>query len=316
MVSAAFFILVLLSYVLFFGHLTWLRMGVPFYEASSAVQSRTSIWRRWQRRRAQAVGRERPARGWLDVILGGCPGLRADTRAMVAKDIRLFWRDTTQWGQTLMLFGLWGVYMINLRTFSHQLNHPFWLHVVSYLNLLVCSLNLATLTTRFVFPQFSLEGKRLWIVGLAPLGLARIIRAKFWLASGASLLVTLGLTSFSCHVLRLTWPRGLFFGSAITIMTFALTGLAVGLGVLYPNFREENPGKIVNGFGGTFCLVASFFYILGSVLLLTVGSPWIHGPEGAFSWVLAGWGGFALLSVAVGWLPMRLAGWRLKHFEL
>ena len=33
------------------------------------------------------------------------------------------------------------------------------------------ALNLATLTTRFVYPQFSLEGKRLWIVGLSPLGL-------------------------------------------------------------------------------------------------------------------------------------------------
>ena len=45
----------------------------------------------------------------------------------------------------------------------------------AYLNLGACSLNLATVTTRFVFPQFSVEGKRLWIIGLARMGLARIV---------------------------------------------------------------------------------------------------------------------------------------------
>ena len=53
-------------------------------------------------------------------------------------------------------------------------------------------------------------------------------------------------------------------------MTLTLTGLAVGLGALYPNFKEENPSKIVSGFGGTFCLVLSFLYILGSVVLLAL----------------------------------------------
>ena len=44
-----------------------------------------------------------------------------ERRALLAKDIRLFWRDTTQWGQTLVLFGLLAVYVINLRHFSAQL---------------------------------------------------------------------------------------------------------------------------------------------------------------------------------------------------
>jgi ABC-2 type transport system permease protein len=84
----------------------------------------------------------------------------------------MFWRDTAQWAQSLMLFGLLAVYIFNLRHFSQQLSDPFWTQLVSFLNLGACSLNLATLTTRFVYPQFSLEGKRLWIVGMAPLGLA------------------------------------------------------------------------------------------------------------------------------------------------
>ena len=238
-----------------------------------------------------------------------------DVRAMLVKDIRVFWRDTTQWGQTLMLFGLLGVYIINLRHFSQQLTAPFWIHVVSYLNLGASALNLATLTTRFVYPQFSLEGRRVWIVGMAPLGLPKIVMAKYWLTTVGSLFVTLGLTVLSCQMLQLPWDRTVMFVGAITVMTLTLNGLAVGLGVLYPNFREENPSKIVSGFGGTFCLVLSFLYIVASVVLLAMGTPWPGASDVELSKVLLGWIGFGFLSVLLGWVPLKLGMKRAANFE-
>jgi ABC-2 type transport system permease protein len=316
--TAGFFLLVLLSHVLFFGHLSVSRLGAPFFEAASAVQSRQSAWGQWLglRRRRSAAGKTQFKVPFLDAVAAAIPGLNQDLRALLVKDIRLFWRDTSQWGQTLVLFGLLTVYVINLRTFSHQLSHPFWIHLVSYLNLLACALNLATLTTRFVFPQFSLEGKRLWIVGMAPISLWKIVQVKFWLAGVAALLVTLGLTVLSCHMLKMPWGRTLHFSGAIALMTFSLTGLAVGLGVLYPNFKEDNPSKIVNGFGGTFCLVLSFFYIFGSVVVLASTSSWAQRADQGRAWVLAGWGIMGLTSWLVCWIPLRLARWRLQRFEL
>src|SRR5438876_411775 len=228
----------------------------------------------------------------------------------------MFWRDTTQWAQSLMLFGLLAVYIFNLRHFSQQLNHVFWVQLVSYLNLGACSLNLATLTTRFVYPQFSLEGKRLWIIGMAPLGMARVVKTKYWLATCTSLAVTLSLIWLSCYMLEMTWDRIIYFAVAITVMTFTLTGLAVGLGTLYPNFKEENPSKIVSGFGGTFCLVLSFLYILGSVVLLAFSSPWLGAAEASKRHLISCIAGFGLLSLLVGWLPYRLALRRVQNFEL
>jgi ABC-2 type transport system permease protein len=177
-------------------------------------------------------------------------------------------------------------------------------------------LNLATLTTRFVFPQFSLEGKRLWIVGMAPLGLVKVLRAKFWLASRAALVVTLGLIWLSCHMLRIPLERTSYLGLIIATMTFTLTGLAIGLGALYPNFREDNPTKIVSGFGGTLCLVLSFLYIVGSVTLLAMGSPWGWRGEASIRWILITWIGFALFSVVFGWVPYRLGLRRVRTFEM
>jgi len=142
------------------------------------------------------------------------------------------------------------------------------------------------------------------------------VKAKFWLTGCASLVVTLGLISLSCYMLKLPFIRTIYFGMAVSVMTFSLTGLAVGLGVLYPNFKEENPSKIVSGFGGTFCLVLSFLYILGSVILLAIGSPWAGAGWGSPSLLLACWGGFGLLSLALGWLPLKLGLHKVANFEL
>jgi ABC-2 type transport system permease protein len=240
------------------------------------------------------------------------PLMQRDTRALAVKDLRMFWRDTTQWAQSVMFIGLLGVYIINLRNFTHQLASPFWIHAVAFLNLGACAFNLASVTTRFVFPQFSLEGQRLWLIGLAPIGLPRVVKTKYYLASGASLIVTLGLVTLSCYLLRMPWDDLVFFGAVITVMTFALNGLAVGLGVLFPNLKENNPNKIVSGFGGTLCFVLSSVYVIMALTLLVIGGGGFHSH---ISWVAASLGGFVVLSLLVGWVPMELAMRRLKNFE-
>ncbi len=316
--TAAFFLLILLSNVLFFGFWTFTGTGQLFYAATSEVQSRGSAlarWdglRRWRERRAKF---DFGARG-IESLLVLFPWMSGDVRALVAKDIRMFWRDTAQWGQTLVLFGLLGVYVINLRHFSQQLTNPFWVHLVSYLNLGACSLNLATLTTRFVFPQFSLEGKRVWIIGLAPIGLPRVVQIKYRLATFASLGITITLMAVSCSMLKMSPDKTAFFLAAVSVMTLTLNAMALGLGTLYPNFKEDNPSKIVSGFGGTFCLILSFLYIVASVVLLATGSPWLRGMADHPWWTATAWAAQIALSICLGWIPYRLGMRKVAHFEL
>jgi len=316
--AAGFFASVLLSYTLFFGSLAFTQMGGLFYDAASAVRSRASVFGRWGWVRAKQRRRSNLnfGPGLAERLIAQLRWVAPEVRALMVKDTRMFWRDTTQWAQSLMLFGLLGVYIFNLRHFSQQLVNPFWVHLVSYLNLGACSLNLATLTTRFVYPQFSLEGKRLWIVGMTPLGLPRVLKTKFWMAASGSLVVTLTLIILSCHMLKLPFVRTAYFAASIAAMTLTLTGLAVGLGAVYPNFKEDNPSKIVSGFGGTFCLVLSFLYILGSVILLALASPWGHFTSPSAARSIACLAGFTLLSLALGWLPLWLGLRRVKSFEL
>jgi ABC-2 type transport system permease protein len=306
--NAGFFMAVLLSNTLFFGSIAFTRFGNLFYDTASGVQSRAGGRFNWFKSRP---GRS-TAPGFLERLLGRFFWLKADTQAMAVKDLRMFWRDTTQWGQSVMFFGLLAAYIINLRNFTHQLSSPFWIHAVAFLNLGACAFNLASVTTRFVFPQFSLEGRRLWIVGMSPMGLRRIVMTKYWLASTLSLVVTLALVTLSCYLLKMPWDDVAFFSAVVAVMTFALNGLAVGLGVLFPNVKETNPNKIVSGFGGTLCFVLSSIYIIAALALLVAGGGGFHSRVGlATACIVA----FVALSLLIGWLPMRWGLQRLKNFE-
>ena len=104
-----------------------------------------------------------------------------------------------------------------------------------------------------------------------------------------------------------------FFGAVITVMTVVLNGLAVGLGVLFPNVKETNPNKIVSGFGGTLCFVLSSIYIIASLTLLVLGGGGYHSHSG---WVISSIIAFIILSIVIGWLPMKLGLKQLKNFEV
>ena len=310
LMGTLFFGLVLLSHTLFFGYLASTRSGGFFFGALSAVNSRGS-----GPPASQALGKAPLAPRLLDRLAKLLWWGRADARALLVKDIRTFLRDATQWGQSLILLGLLIAYIVNLRHFSHRLTSDFWIDLTSYLNLGACALNLATLTTRFVFPQISLEGKRIWIIGMAPLGMRRTLMAKFLFSTAVSMGVTMALVGASCAMLSIPPGRVLYFTLTIGVMAFTLNALAVGLGAVYPNFREDNPSKIVSGCGGTLCLVLSFIYIVGMLSLMAATSRWAFGGSSAVEFWL-GWAVFLGGSFLFGWLPLRAGIRKMASVEI
>ncbi len=204
--------------------------------------------------------------------LRGVLGLDRASYAVLVKEARVFIREPVQWGQTAIIFSLLLIYSMNLRKMGYDLQSPFWVTVVSHLNLLVCCLALSTLTTRFIYPQFSLEGRRLWILGLSPLPLHRVLALKLRLSASVLAVMMAGLVVVSGLSLGLPARRILFFNAAILLMSYGLTSLALSLGTMAPNFREPNPARIVSGFGGTVCLIASFVYIISGMTITLIPS--------------------------------------------
>jgi ABC-2 type transport system permease protein len=188
--------------------------------------------------------------------------------AVSRKDFLTFFREPAQWVQFSLVFGLLAIYSSGLRQMNGEMNQPRDLYLVAFLNLAVCALALSTLTTRFVFPQFSLEGRRLWILAMSPLKLPSIVLQKFVTSTLGSGILVIAILFIGGYNLRIGFADSVFFATAVAFLALGLNGLAVGLGVIFPNLQESNAAKIVSGFGGTLCLVGSFIYILTFILLL------------------------------------------------
>lgn len=226
-----------------------------------------SLWFRasWQKAKEAASSSKRKYSIGL-FRFAGSPG-----DMILLKDVKTFIRDPVQWSQCAILFGILGLYILNLRNFEYHTAGPFWKNVVAFLNLAATCLTLATLTTRFVFPMISLEGQRFWILGLMPVSRWEILRTKFLFVLSGSLLITLLLVTLS-NIMLGTRLEVLILQSIVSLMVCAgLAGLTVGMGVIFPNFKEADPSKIVSGFGGTFTLVLSMLYV--GAMVGVVGIP-------------------------------------------
>jgi len=166
-----------------------------------------------------------------------------------------------QWSQFTIFFGLLAVYFMNLRSFGYENMLPFWKNIISFLNLTATSLTLASLSVRFVFPQISLEGRRFWILGLAPISKKGLILQKLFLNTAAALAVCMPLIITSNYMLKVSTAMMCISVAVVGLMCVSLTSICIGLGTMFANLKEDNPAKIVSGFGGTLSLVISLLFI-------------------------------------------------------
>jgi ABC-2 type transport system permease protein len=258
-------------------------------------------------------------------LLRWLPGLHPITRALLIKDLKLFWRDTTQWSQLLMLAALLLIYFFNIKSLPLD-NLPFnttsLKNGFSFLNIGMAAFVLASLGARFIFPSTSLEGQSFWVVHSAPIQYRRFLLEKFLIFLLPLLVLAELLVVVSNLLLQVDPYMMLLSTVTIFIMTIGLTGLGVGMGAIYPKFINENPAQIAMSIGGILYMIGSFLYI-GAIIVLEAWPVYVYfsqkfsetvshaelGLTISYSLVL-------LLSVLVTALPMYLGIRRLKAFEI
>ncbi|MGH7635657.1 MAG: putative ABC transporter permease subunit, partial [Gemmatimonadaceae bacterium] len=103
-------------------------------------------------------------------------------RELVLKEIRLFFRDTTQWSQLILLAVLVMVYVFNIKFLPLRGEDMtfFLINVVPFLNLVLAGFVLASIAARFIFPAVSVEGRTLWLLKSSPLPMRELLWSKYW----------------------------------------------------------------------------------------------------------------------------------------
>jgi ABC-2 type transport system permease protein len=144
--------------------------------------------------------------------------------------------------------------------------------------------------------------------------------AKFWVGTTPLLLLALGIVGVTNALLQVSDFMFAVSVMTITMMTFALCGMALGFGTLFPQFETENAAQIPTSFGGLVFMIASIGLIAGVVILearpvYSFLASRLYGTPTYPGEMVLGFGLAALLCVAATIIPIGIAKKRLEAVE-
>jgi ABC-2 type transport system permease protein len=204
----------------------------------------------------------RPMRGPVASLLSP---ISPTKREFILKDLRLFFRDNTQWSQLILLAVLLLVYLFNIKSLPLHSGEqvPFRLvTMISFLNSGLAGFVLAAVAARFIFPGISLEGRQMWLLRSSPLDPGAMLWSKYWIGTVPLLLLALVITVFTNWLLHASTFMMAVAVTTIVLYTLAASALALSFGAIYPQFGSENAAQIPTSFGG-------LVYMMSTLSLLT-----------------------------------------------
>ena len=271
-------------------------------------------------------GAERFVRGtfWRWTVGALLQPLPVAKREFVLKDVKLFFRDTTQWSQLILLAVLVVVYLFNIKALPLHRGEPvgfFYVTLVSFLNLGLSGFVLASIAARFIFPAVSLEGRQMWLLRSSPLDLRALLWSKYWVGTVPLLVLALLLTGLTDVLLEVSPFMMILSLATIFALTLAIAAMALGFGALYPQFETENAAQIPTSFGGlvymmaTIALLAAVIGALWQAVYAYVRAVFEGQPVVVDAWMLFWFTVAAALCAAATVIPLRVGLKKMEGFE-
>jgi ABC-2 type transport system permease protein len=239
--------------------------------------------------------------------------MRHPFRASLAKDLWLVIRDPMQWSQAVVFFGLLGAYFANIHRVTRINLEPTWRIGIASLHLACTLLVFGSLAVRFLFPQMSLEGRSLWLLRIAPGGIRHLMLAKLALYGTIAVFIIEGLLGLSASRLGIPFAIRWWLSGVGVLAALTIVGLTVGLGAWWIDPSAQDAARVVSSSRGALVLVLMLGYV-GCVVgsLVMAWSGWAHASPAQ---VLLTSGALVIVSVAAGWLPVRMGRTKLERLE-
>jgi ABC-2 type transport system permease protein len=168
----------------------------------------------------------------------------------------------------------------------------------------------------------SLEGRTWWLLRASPLPIRELLWSKFWVGTVPLLVLAIaivGVTNSLLHVSAFMFAVSVL---TITLMTFALAGLAIGFGTMFPRFETENAAQIPTSFGGLLYMMSAVG-VIGAVIVLEARPVYSYLQAISFRGaekppmieLVLGFGLAAAVCLIATFWPIRIAIRRLEALE-
>ncbi len=188
-------------------------------------------------------------------------------RILAYKDLLVFFREPTQWGQSLILVLLLIIYILGIINSSFNVRLPVFMTFISFANIAFVSYLMVTISVRFTYPAISLEGNSFWLMRTYT-DLRTFLAIKYFIGLIPILLTGIMLVSLGNYFLKTGKLIALIGIINIFLFSWAITGINIGIGGMVPNFKEKNPSRLSAGAGGIIAAVVSLFYLIFSLIVM------------------------------------------------
>jgi ABC-2 type transport system permease protein len=196
-----------------------------------------------------------------------------ESASLIAKDVRSFFRDNSQWSQLLLLAALVVVYIYNFSVLPLEkspIKSIYLQNALSFLNIGLAGFVISAISARFIFPAVSSEGQAFWIVLSSPLSSRRFLWSKYFAYLLPMLILSEVLIIYTNYLLKVTPFMMALSSVTIFFLVFGIIALGIGLGAVYPNFHHENIAQVATGFGALIYMISSSVFI-ALVIMLEAG---------------------------------------------
>lgn len=219
----------------------------------------------WQVSQEGAGGHEKAISPFLKIETGVLARAKSPLGAIFFKEYVTFMRNP----RGILWFGfilvIWGIQSASSFILSHGLKSepiatnkfPSFVGMLAFAGIMYF---VAMFVLRFAFPSFSMERKRAWVIGSAPIDLGTVFTSKLFFFTGFFALVAIIFSFFNASVMVLSPRALLLFFFTIIFAVFTITTYGLALGAMFPNTESDDPEMLTTTLPGLAFIGGALFY--------------------------------------------------------
>jgi len=186
--------------------------------------------------------------------------------AIFQKDIKVFFRDSNQWSQILILASIILVYLFSMYKLSFET-----LKMHNTMSLVNCALVWFVSTAvalRLSFPLISLEGESFWFLLTSPVSRFKLFVEKVIFGTVPVFVTAMILMFATNYMMGISKPVFAVTLAATAFMSLVIGCSAVSVGTILPKFNYTSIPQIESSLGGLVFMLFSFFMIIANIIIV------------------------------------------------
>ena len=187
--------------------------------------------------------------------------------SVIYKEIHLFLRDFSQWGQLVLILTIIVFYISHMRNIRMLQDNEVARNQIAFFNVLLLGFLQATLALRYTFPSISLEGRASWVLFSSSTGIRSFYLTKLVFHTFILLVFGQSITWALNTILEIDPSMNALCLILLFLLSFGFAACTLGLGAIFHNFDAKSAADVTSDTGALIAMILTLLYFALSMYL-------------------------------------------------